>query len=177
MAQRCLTTLPDCHLVRTAIPFLPLWNSLGVFHHSLSASLASFAAMVSESKGSFMLRPGAITIWPLIRHTHVKAGYICTQRYGPRKRRCTALQVHHLLRTQLEEYHDGSTAMHKNRSPQKQGRGNHAIGNRPEFASAHKCVLPPSTHPTLGVSSRHQRFHRYALQRIFRPSLGNGRSD
>ena len=38
-------------------------------------------------------------------------------------------------------------------------------------------ALPPSTHPKLGVTSRHQRFHRYALQRIFRPSLRGGGSD
>ena len=57
-------------------------NSLGVFHHSLSASLASFADMVSKSKGPPMLRPGAKTVWPLIRHAHLKAGYVCTQRYG-----------------------------------------------------------------------------------------------
>ena len=57
MARRCPSALPDCHLVRTAIPYLPLWNSLGVFHCSLSASLASFAAMVSESKGPPLLRP------------------------------------------------------------------------------------------------------------------------
>ena len=31
--------------------------------------------------------------------------------------------------------------------------------------------FPPSTHPKLGVQSRHQGFHRYALQRIFRPFL------
>ena len=95
-----------------------------------------------------MLRPGAKTVWPLIRHTHVKAGYVCTQRYGLLKYRCTALQVHNLFRTQLEEYHDGSTAMHKNRSPQKQGRGNHAIGNRPESASARQRASlqhPPNT--------------------------------
>ena len=38
-------------------------------------------------------------------------------------------------------------------------------------------ALPPSTHPKLGVTSRRQRFHRYALQRIFRPSLRRGESD
>ena len=32
-------------------------------------------------------------------------------------------------------YRNGSTSMHNNRSPRKQGRGNHAIGNRPESAS------------------------------------------
>ena len=74
------------------------------------------------------------------------------------------------------KYHFGSTSTHKNRSPRKQGRTVHAIGKRPESAST-KSALPPSTHPKLGVSSRHQRFHRCALQRIFRPSLGNGRSD
>ena len=66
----------------------------------------------------------------------------------PYQYRCTALQVHYLFRTQLGEYHDGSTAMHKNRSPQKQGRGNHAIGNRPESASARQRASlqhPPNT--------------------------------
>ena len=41
----------------------------------------------------------------------------------------------------------------------------HAIGARPGS-------LTPSTHPKLGVKSRHQGLHRCALQRIFRPSLG-----
>ena len=101
--------------------------------------LASFADTVSCGNG--MLRP-AVTKTDLIRNPLPprKAGYICTQRYGP-KYRCTALQVHHLIRTQLGEYHAGSTAMHKNRSPQKQGRGNHAIGNRPEFASTQKVCF------------------------------------
>ena len=71
-------------------------------------------------------------------------------------------------------YHNGSTSTHKNRSPRKQGRHHHAIGKRPESASAGKARLPPSTHPKLGVSSRHQRFHRCALQRIFSPSFGDG---
>lgn len=31
-----------------------------------------------------------------------KAGYVCTQRYAPERERCTALQVHNLLRTQAE---------------------------------------------------------------------------
>ena len=73
-------------------------------------------------------------------------------------------------------YRNGSTSMHKNRSPRKQGRGIHAIGNRPESASV-KSTLPPSIHPRLGVSSKHQKFHRCALWRLFRSSLGNGRSD
>ena len=34
--------------------------------------------------------------------------------------------------------------MHKSRSPRKQGRGNHAIGNRPESASAAWPRFPPA---------------------------------
>ena len=97
--------------------------------------------------------------------------------------RCSALRrpMHRIAGSSsvsytARKYHDGSTTMHKNRSPRKQGRDNHAIGKRPESASVRR-TLPPSTHPKLGVSSRHHGFHRYALQRIFRPSLGNGRSD
>ena len=56
------------------------------------------------------------------------------------------------------------------RSPRKPGRMRHAIGARPGS-------LTPSIHPKLGVKSRHQGLHRYALHRIFRPYLGGERSD
>lgn len=167
--------LPDCHLVRTAILFLPQEDSLGDFHHSPSASLASFADRVSESDRSQSPWPGPLAA--LIPHPPAprKAGYVCTQRYGPKE------PMHRIAGSQSasytgRKYHVGSTSVHKSRSPRKQGRNNHAIGKRPESAST-RGALPPSTHPKLGVSSRHQRFHRCALQRIFRPSLGNGRSD
>ena len=149
-------------------------NSLGVFHHSLSVSLASFAKQVSV--GDHDRRPGQDSA-VLIPHSPAsrKAGYGCTQRYAP------GGAMHRIAGSQSvsytgRKYRYGSTSVHKNRSPRKQGRVDHAIGNRPESASTHGA-LPPSTHPKLGVSSRHQRFHRCALQRIFRPSLGNGRSD
>ena len=74
---------PDRHLVRTAIPFQPGQDSLGDFHHSPSASLASFADRVSGGDRRH-------TLWPehpaaLFLHSPAprKAGYICTQRYGP----------------------------------------------------------------------------------------------
>ena len=41
----------------------------------------------------------------------------------------------------------------------------HAIEARPR-------ALTSSIHPKLGVRSKHQRLHRYALLRIFRPVLG-----
>ena len=104
-----------------------------------------------------------------------KAGYVCTQRYAPERERCTALQVHNLFRTQAENTTVGvrlctRTGLHENRV---------GLSMPLEIALSSQAqkALPPSTHPKLGVSSKHQRFHRYALQRIFRPSLGNGRSD
>ena len=73
--------------------------------------------------------------------------------------------------------HKGSTPVHNSRSPQRQGRVLHAIGGRPTTADAGAPASPPSTHPKLGVSSRHQEFHSCALKRIFRPFLEDGRSD
>ena len=57
-------------------------NSLGVFHHSLSVSLASFAKQVSV--GDHDRRPGQDSA-VLIPHSPAsrKAGYGCTQRYAP----------------------------------------------------------------------------------------------
>ena len=72
-----------------------------------------------------------------------KAGYVCTQRYAPLAR-CTALQVQ-ICFVHGSAYHRGSTSAHKSRSPRKQGRGNHAIGNRPGSASVKARFLPAST--------------------------------
>ena len=40
---------PDCHLVRTVIPDMPISDSLGVFHRRPTNSLASFAEWISRS--------------------------------------------------------------------------------------------------------------------------------
>lgn len=66
-----------------------------------------------------------------------KAGYVCTQRYGP------AGPMHRIAGSQSasytgRKYRDGSTSVHNSRSPRKQGRVNHAIGKRPETASPAK---------------------------------------
>ena len=147
-------------------------NSLGVFHHSLSVSLASFAKQVSAGDHDRQSRPGQRRVDPtftsftqgrLRLHTALR-----TRRHDAPHCRFIICFVHG------SAYHNGSTSTHKSRSPRKQGRHHHAIGKRPESASAGKARLPPSTHPKLGVSSRHQRFHRCALQRIFSPSFGDG---
>ena len=166
-------TLPDCHLVRTAIPFLPHEDSLGDFHHSPSVSLASFADRVSGGdRGKALARapPRSSSIHP----PHARQATSTHSVTAPTDR-CTALQVHNLFRTQAENTTVGvrlctRTGLHENRV---------GLSMPLEIALSSQAqkALPPSTHPKLGVSSKHQRFHRYALQRIFRPSLGNGRSD
>ena len=85
------------------------------------------------------------------------------------------MQVHILPRTEVA-YRKGSTLLHNSRSPQKKGRDLHAIGGRP-FSAGVVTTPSLSTHPKLGVRSRHQRLHSYALQRIFRPFLGDGSAD
>ena len=52
-------------------------------------------------------------------------------------------------------------------SPRKQGLRPHAITDRP-------TTLTPSISSRLGVSSQHQKLHRCALQRIFRPAFETG---
>ena len=74
--------LPDCHLVRTAIPFPSRQDSLGVFHPSPSVPLASFAERVSAGDHGGILA-GMPAAWFLHPPAPRKAGYICTQRYGP----------------------------------------------------------------------------------------------
>ena len=156
-------------------PFSVSRTSLGDFHRSLSVSLASFAEKVSESRGPLIAPAGAKTAWPLIRQSHARQATSAHSAWGPKPVR-TALQVHNLLRTQL-----GNTTAGVRLCTRTGLHGNRVGVTMPlEIAlspQARSPALPPSTHPKLGVSSKHHGFHRYALQRIFRPSLGNGRSD
>jgi len=94
-------------------------NSLGDFHHSAIRFLASFAEVVSKSKERHLLRPEQNRLASYPPHPR-KAGYVCTQHYR-QNAWCTALQVPNLLRTQAR-LPQGITSVHKNRSPQKQGR-------------------------------------------------------
>ena len=63
-------------------PFSARYDSLGVFHPSRSVSLASFANRVSGGDRTAALARAA---GPLFPHSPAsrKAGYVCTQRYGP----------------------------------------------------------------------------------------------
>ena len=108
-----------------------------------------------------------IQTFVLFPHILTQGRLHCTQHAILR----TALQVHTRI-VREEASTDWSSQLRHTitRSPRKTGRILHAIGVRPRS-------LTPSTHPKLGVKSRHQGLHRYALHRIFRPYLEAGRSD
>ena len=156
--------VPDCHLVRTVIPCLPIYDSLGVFHNKAFRFLASFASMVSRSDYSIGLATTKRCMF-LFSHMITQGRLHCTQHAILR----TALQVHtRFVRGRISS--ENLPPSHNTRSPRKPGRMLHAIGARPGS-------LTPSIHPKLGVKSRHQGLHRCALHGIFRPHLGTGRFD
>ena len=105
-----------------------------------------------------------------IRKTHSRQATLHTALGAEAPLKRTALQVQ-ACSVNGSDYPKGSTPAHRYRSPRQQGRVPHAIGARPEDAG--KLMPPPSTHPELGVPCRHKGLHRYALQRIFRPFLGD----
>ncbi len=107
--------------------------------------------------------PAASIFFP--RHTHSRQATLHTAHDSVH-----CLAGSYLVRTRTGPCRGIYPSSHKKRSPRKPGRILHAIGVRPGS-------LTPSTHPKLGVKSRHQGLHRYALQRIFRPFLGASRLD
>ena len=158
--------VPDCHLVRTVIPCLPSYDSLGVFHRKMFRFLASFASIVSKSDSRKSLYTAFICMFPF-PHMFTQGRLHCTQQRDSAHR----LAGSYHARTRVGPENIGNLPpSHNTRSPRKPGRILHAIGVRPRS-------LTPSTHPKLGVKSRHHGLHRYALHRIFRPYLGTGHSD
>ena len=88
-AQVLPTCVPDCHLVRTVIPCLPSYDSLGVFHNNMFRFLASFASMVSRSNNSSGLATTGRCMF-LFPRMFTQGRLHCTQHAILR----TALQVH-----------------------------------------------------------------------------------
>ena len=160
------TEVPDCHLVRTAIPRLPSYDSLGVFHDSVCHSLSLFCKHGFQKRFQRLFRPATFCCMIFFSLMLTQGRLRCTQHTTLR----TALQVPILVRTRAGLRLRSFPSSHKIRSPRKPGRMSHAIGTRPGS-------LTPSIHPKLGVKSRHQGLHRCALQRIFRPFLEDGHPD
>ena len=97
--------IPDCHLVRTVIPCLPSYDSLGVFHCKMFRFLASFANMVSRSNNKQNLYTELICMFPF-PHIFTQGRLHCTQHVILR----TALQVlTRLVRGWAPKYRDLTT--------------------------------------------------------------------
>jgi len=88
-AQVLPKCVPDCHLVRTVIPCLPSYDSLGVFHCRTIHLLASFARMVSRDNVGQAMAISRVR-WNLFPRILTQGRLHCTQHTIL----CTALQVH-----------------------------------------------------------------------------------
>ena len=159
--------IPDCHLVRTVIPCLPNYDSLGDFHGKMCHSLSLFCKHGFQKQyrqlcGHHNQPPG-----PLSPHAHSRQATLHAAT------RFCALHCRFIpdsYAKRLPKKRSSQLRRTSFRSPRKPGRMRHAIGARPES-------LTPSIHPKLGVKSRHQGLHRCALHRIFRPYLEDSHSD
>ena len=161
----CQVRVPDCHSVRTSIPYLPLSNSLGAFHSITARFLSLFCKCGFTEISPLPMAMGERASLPDPR-TFTQGRLRCTQHTIL----CTALQVI-LLRTRPEGGQANYAAVVAQwQVSAKIGTGATCHCGCPRF-------LTPSTHPKLGVTRKHQGLHRYALQRIFRPFLKTGLSD
>ena len=138
------TSVPDCHLVRTAIPFLH--NSLDDFHYRQADSWS-------------LLQPG------FQKATNTALGHDSTVVFS----HSPQSTQDRLLCTQLSHRIAGSIPVRRSPIIRMNGKENprvrvstaiglelHAIVIRPK-------ALTPSTHPNLGERSKHKGLHRYAL--------------
>lgn len=82
-------SLPDCHLVRTAIPYLPSYDSLGDFHSRENRSLSLFCKHGFQKRCRHPLWPQRTAAWSSFPTCSLKAGYAARSNTIL----CTALQV------------------------------------------------------------------------------------
>ena len=68
-------SLPDCHLVRTAIPCLPSYDSLGDFHSRENRSLSLFCKHGFQKRCRHPLWPQRTAAWSSFPTCSLKAGY------------------------------------------------------------------------------------------------------
>ena len=159
------TAVPDCHLVRTVIPYLPPKDSLGDFHDRMVHSLSLFCKHGFQERYRQLCGHHNRPRGPLSPHVHSRQATLHTAHDSAH-----CLAGSYRIRTRSDPSRGFSRRRTSFRSPRKPGRMPHAIGARPGS-------LTPSIHPKLGVKSRHQGLHRCALHRIFRPYLEDGHSD
>ena len=71
----CQAYIPDCHLVRTAIPCLPSYDSLGDFHSRENRSLSLFCKHGFQKRCRHPLWPQRTAAWSSFPTCSLKAGY------------------------------------------------------------------------------------------------------
>ena len=124
--------VPDCHLVRTAIPDLPVSNSLDDFHYSFLPVLILFCRQCFQYAKNRVF-PRAVHARQATLHTaftaYSRVAPQCRFKPAPYSGRCDR---------------KGSTPLHESRSPQRAGRSFHAIETRPA-AAGNNCLPPAST--------------------------------
>ena len=166
--------LPDCHSSRTAIPYPSVSDSLGDFHNRLLRFLSSFASSLSREYRPAPQGHGARTHSFPFPELLTQGRLRCTQRSRRESRvapQCRFNPVPYRGRLPQREYAPAQypvSAAAGSVFPMPLGLA------RPPQA---KKLPSSSIHPRLGVRSRHHRFHRYALQRIFRPFPDTGEAD
>ena len=108
--------VPDCHLVRTVIPCLPNYDSLGVFHCKMFRFLASFASMVSRGDNRRCLYTASICLF-LFPHMLTQGRLHCTQQRDSAHRLAGSYQARTRVGPELSgTYHRRTTpGLHGNR--------------------------------------------------------------
>ncbi len=147
-------------MFRTRLPLRPHHNPQYAHNYSLGAFLYSFAASYPLLQRGFQK---AIT-----RGCLAKRPPVCS--VNPPAPRKAGYTVHSILPHTGLILRSNPYIDHPVRSPRRTGQRPHAIADRPAF-------LTPSIDPRLGVESQHQKLHRCALKRIFRPVFRNGITD
>jgi len=136
-------SLPDCHLVRTAIPYLLVLRQPRCFPPQVQPVLILFCKQSFRKISPLPQGHGAERFSSPFPTCPRKAGYAAHSVHG--KPHSTAMQVYIRYRTEVAWNHSGSTPLHNIRSPQRQGLISHAIESGP--AAAGDKRLPPAPTP------------------------------
>ena len=126
--------VPDCHLVRTAIPYLLVLRQPRCFPLRHDPALILFCKPSFKGISPVLKAMSARRISFPFPAGPRKAGYSAHSVHGI-KPVSTAMQVHIRYRTTVG-YHEVSSPLHNIQSPQRPGHLLHAIGDSPSAAGA-----------------------------------------
>ena len=137
--------VPDCHLVRTAIPYLLVLRQPRCFPQRSDPVLILFCKQTFKEISPERQGHGAGRVAPLSRPVHARQATLHTAftAYSRVAPQCRFKPVPYNGRLD----HKGSTPLHEIRSPQRAGRSFHAIETRPTAAGK---VASPQHPPQTG---------------------------